>query len=216
LNKRYTIISVVTLVVAVVASIALILVPISGKASKIPTDINDNSKPTGITVDQHSGGDGIVLSDFQKGHGFRKQIAAGNQLDDTSNFLIGNQSLRLTTDGDRTAIFTRESNISPAIDFGDKPLRLWLKVNDTSKLRELRIVVTGDWFETNRDYWIEGNGFDSTGILKEGWNLITLDPIRMKDSGSPDMSKIDTIQIRVADKGTGSVTVWFNSLSLMS
>ncbi|MGI0024961.1 MAG: polysaccharide deacetylase family protein, partial [Nitrososphaera sp.] len=144
--------------------------------------------------------------------------ASGSQVDDTSDFAIGNQSLKLATDGDGSAVFTRKSEISPALNFTDRLIKLWIKVNGTGNLSELRVTVTSDDFRTYTDYWIAGGRGAGAGFLVDNeWNVVTLSPSQSAPIGESDISRVDTIQIRVADDGLGRpLTLWVNSLVLVA
>lgn len=154
-----------------------------------------------------------MIANFQPGHGFLNQVTAGGmQTDDGDDYTLGEQSLRLTTSGDESAVFTRKANISPHLDLENKLLKVWLKVSDTSKLDELRITVTGDEFETHRNFWLYSPNQFSTPIENNQWTILTIGPEAIEDVGSPDLSRIDTIQLRLADNGSGPVSVWFNGI----
>lgn len=155
-----------------------------------------------------------VITQFQTDHGFRKISSTGVQTNETSDFVIGQQSLKLTTDGHGSPAFTRRTNISPSIDLTNKTLAVWIKVSDTSNIRELRVTVTGDKFQTFRNYWMyTSDGKINASLSDNKWTLVTISPENIRDFGKPDMSKINAIQLRVVDKGQDSVSVWFNSLS---
>jgi len=81
-----------------------------------------------------------VITNFQSGHGFIKQSAAGTQSDDTINYIKGNQSLKLVTDGLSSAVFTRRSSISPTLDLTNKYLKVWVKVDNTSECTRFLVL----------------------------------------------------------------------------
>jgi peptidoglycan/xylan/chitin deacetylase (PgdA/CDA1 family) len=157
----------------------------------------------------------IVVTNFQMGHGFVMQSSAGSQLDDPSTFALGEQSLRITTDGDGSSVFTRKA-ITPALNFTDRMLKAWIKVDGVDNIRELRISVTGDDFRTWTDYWIAGAGAEAEFLQDNRWNVITLGLAQTMVTGSPDTSRVDGVQVRVTDRGTGEpATVWLNGIALV-
>ncbi len=95
----------------------------------------------------------MIIDTFANGHSYSKQSISGKQEDDMSYSVEGLQSLKLTTDGDGRSVFTRKKE-SKVIDFTGKTLKLWTKISDSSRLRELRITVTNDEFENYRNFWI--------------------------------------------------------------
>ena len=157
----------------------------------------------------------IVVTNFQPGHGFVMQSSAGSQLDDPLTFALGEQSLRITTDGDGTSVFSRKA-ITPPLNFTDRMLKAWIKVDGVDNIRELRISVTGDDFRTWTDYWIAGAGAEAEFLQDNRWNVITLGLAQTMAAGSPDTSRVDGVQVRVTDRGTGEpATVWFNGIALV-
>jgi len=156
-----------------------------------------------------------LITHFGAGHGFAKSSAAGTQTDDTTDFARSTQSLKLATDGDGQAVFARKTNMSPALDFTGKFLKVWIKISDTSKIKELRVTVTNDNFATFKNYRIYGTGVYAKDLQNNQWNEVTIMPSQTDDTGKPDISKVNTIQLRVVDKGTGAVSVWFNGLALL-
>ncbi|MFY3741740.1 MAG: peptidoglycan/xylan/chitin deacetylase (PgdA/CDA1 family) [Candidatus Nitrosomirales archaeon] len=155
-----------------------------------------------------------LLTNFGAGHGFAKQSATGIQTDDTKDFVMGTRSLRLTTDGNGQAVFTRKANISPAIDFTGKFLKVWIKVDDISRINELRITITSNNFASSKNYRVYDDAIGFVDLRSNQWNEITL-PLGNSERGTPDISKVNSIQIRVADKATGAVSAWFNGLALV-
>ncbi len=160
----------------------------------------------------------LIISNFQSDHSFVLQSGTGTQLEDTTSFAIGNQSLKLVTPGDGSPVFTRRSDILPSLNFTDKLLKVWIKFNGTENVSELRVTVTGDDFRTYTDYWIAGDVGAQAGFLGENrWNILALSKSHTTAEGLSDISRVDKIQIRVVDDGSGRpVTVWVNSLSLIA
>lgn len=156
----------------------------------------------------------VVVTNFQENHGFVLQSSEGSQLDDTSDFALGEQSLRLATYGDGSPVFARKQLAQP-LNFTDKVVKLWIKVDNVDNVGELRVSASGDDFGTWADYWISGEGADASYLRNNTWNMITLSPAAATLTGSPDISRIDEIQFRIADKGTGEpVAVWLNGIVL--
>ncbi len=159
---------------------------------------------------------GLIVTNFQPAHGFVMRSSSGTQADDRGHYMIGNQSLRISTNGDGSEVFTGKSEISPALNLTDRLLKLWIKVNSTVSLAELRVTMTGDDFQTFTDYWIAGGMGASTGFLVDNeWNVITISPSQSSSIGEPDISRVNAIQIMVVDDGR-PVSLWFNGLALVT
>ncbi len=160
----------------------------------------------------------LIISNFQSDHGFVLVSETGTQLQDAASFALGNQSLKLVTSGDSLPVFTRKSDILPSLNFSDRLLEVWIKVNGTENVSELRVTVTGDDFGTYTDYWIAGDaGMQASFLGENRWNILTLSKSHSTAEGLSDISRVESIQIRVVDDGSGRpVTVWINSLSLVT
>jgi peptidoglycan/xylan/chitin deacetylase (PgdA/CDA1 family) len=158
----------------------------------------------------------IVVTNFQPDHGFVMQSSAGSQADDTSTFALGEQSLKITTEGDGASVFTRKA-LSPPLNFTDRLLKVWVKADSVDNIREMRISATGDDFRTWTDYWIAGSGADASFLQNDRWNVLTLSLGQARVIGVPDTSRVDSIQVRVTDSGTGRpATVWLNGIALVA
>ncbi|UYZ01225.1 hypothetical protein OJ967_12405 [Peribacillus frigoritolerans] len=81
-----------------------------------------------------------VMTSFQNGHGFAKQSAGGQQIDDLTDFVLGNQSMKLITAGDGVTVFTRNVAMGP-FDMTGKQLQMNLKIQGISNLSELTIFL---------------------------------------------------------------------------
>ena len=157
----------------------------------------------------------IVVTNFQQDHGFVLQSSAGTQRDDPTTYALGEQSLMLTTDGEGSAVFTRKA-LTPALNFTDRALKVWVKIDGVENLGELRISTTGDDFRTWTDYWVAGARSEAGFLRDNEWNVVTISPGQAAATGDPDSSRVDSIQVRIADKGTGQpLTVWLSSIAVI-
>jgi len=158
-----------------------------------------------------------VISTFQKDHSFSKQSMAGTLIDDAQEFVKGKQSLKVTTSGDGKPVILINNNISPKIDFTDKFLKLWVKINERNKIDKLSISISGDNFESKKIYWIHKNHISPNALYFQNnqWNPLTISLTQTENIGSPDISKINSIEILVKDKNNGPVSVWFDELTLV-
>lgn len=153
---------------------------------------------------------------FGSSNGFTKQSAAGTQAQDTTFFFRGDQSLKLTTDGDGSAVFTREASISPTIDLTGKYLKVHVAVSDVSKVSELWLYASSDNFSSAFYTWKISQDISQ---LKDGELICLTLPIHAADrpefdvTGTPDRSAINAIQFRVKDDTTGAISAWIDSIS---
>ena len=157
----------------------------------------------------------VKISGFEKNHGFFKESIAGNLEDDLSEFVNGKQSLKITTNGDGEEVIIKKDNILPKIDFDERFLKTWIKISDVKKISGLKISISGDNFDSFKTYWIHKNNTSPSAInfRNNQWNPLTIS-LTQTDHNAVNISSIDSISISLEDKSTGSVSVWFDELSL--
>src|SRR5262245_45796547 len=85
-------------------------------ASNTQVVVTEQSSPQVVETALNTEPVETQITTFQAGHGFKKMNPSGMQLDDSENHVLGQQSLKLTTDGDGLAVFTRIIGISPPLD----------------------------------------------------------------------------------------------------
>lgn len=156
-----------------------------------------------------------VITTFQGNENYLKTTGDGVVSFDTEEYMIGKQSLKISTKGDRIPEIVRITDISPPIDFRGKFLKAWLKISDRSAVDLLRITVSSDNFETSKNFWIHQRASSPTAksFQDNKWSPITIS--LTQTTGTTDLSKISAIEIKLKDKGRRPVSTWFNNLSLV-
>lgn len=151
-----------------------------------------------------------VITNFQSGHGFVKTSANGSAADDTSDFVKGIQSLKITTNGSANDIKYGKTSFT-AFSLSSRQISAWIKVDDVSKLRYLWIYLSSDTSYTNRYVLKIDNDISQ---LKSGvWSKVTISFSESTTTGSPDKSAIVAIQLYAQDNGTGAVNINWGGLS---
>ncbi len=184
----------------IIFSILLILFVSQNEFSRLSSENNVSKK---------------MITDFETNHGFIKESLAGNIEDDPSDYVTGKQSLKITTDGNEKHVTITNNAIEPKIGFNEKFLKMWIKVNDTSKINNLIISISGDNFLTQKNYWVANNDTRATvkNLRNNQWDIVTVS-LTQSDNPLVDISKIDSVSIILQDNGSGAVSVWIDSLSL--
>jgi len=156
-----------------------------------------------------------IITTFQGNENYLKTTGDGVVSFDTEEYMIGKQSLKISTKGDGIPEIVRITDISPPIDFRGKFLKAWLKISDRSAVELLRITFSSDNFETKKNYWIHQRPSSPTAksFQDNKWSPITIS--LTQTTGNTDLSKINAIEIKLTDKGRRPVSIWFNSLSLV-
>ncbi len=195
-------------------SLILIFVGIGIISSLVVIVGSENTDFSSILIENNPKSE-VKISGFEKNHGFFKESIAGNLEDDFSEFVNGKQSLKITTNGDGEEVIIRKDNILPKIDFDERFLKTWIKISDVKKISGLKISISGDNFDSFKTYWIHKNNTSPSAInfRNNQWNPLTIS-LTQTDHNAVNISSIDSVSISLADKSTGSVSVWFDELSL--
>ena len=151
----------------------------------------------------------IILDDFQSENGWIKQSSSGNQSYDHIDFINGSQSLKLVTAGNGSPTVTHSHVFSPVIDLKGYVVNSWIKINDITKVKELWFYFSSDGFKSS---WYTCKIQISNQIKSGEWYKISINPQEFAN-GSPDISAINRIQIRINDDSTGSAIVHINEIS---
>ncbi len=151
-----------------------------------------------------------VIEVFDSGHGWTKQSGAGTQADDTTDYIVGSQSLKLTTDADGAAVFTRSGVISPAVDLSGDQLILRFKIDDVSVPIEFWFYASSDSFSSAFYTWkISDSGLTNWAVDGE-WFVATLNFSDATVSGSPNRAAIDKLQWRIKDDSATALNANIN------
>ncbi len=152
-----------------------------------------------------------IIDNFQPGDSWIKQSSSGNQFYDKIDFVKGVQSLKLVTKGDGSPTVTHSHIFSPTLDLRDHNVSALIKVGNTSKVTELWMYFSSDGFKSS---WYTFKIPISSQIKSGQWVRVSINPQDSTMSGSPDLSAINRIQIRINDNATGPVTLHVNEISL--
>lgn len=169
---------------------------------------NNNIYPT-FVINQV--GRETVITNFNAGHGWVKQSAQGTQTDDTTQFMTGSSSLRLTSDGIGSAVFTRRTGLA-AINLTNRHLITRMKCPDASRLTEIWIYAFTSGGTSSFFLWKISN--DSRMLSRTGeFVKLTLPFSSAELTGTPDRTNITGFQFRIRDNSTQAVNCWLDSIS---
>jgi len=160
-------------------------------------------------VAQFARQDARVVTNFEPGHGFTIQSPGGgtSNLNDTSEFAFGTQSLRVTTGGTGASAIVQASGLNPIPD--DRMYRIWVKVAAPDTLGRIRILLSDSAAFTG--YYTLESAFSSTGIpevqrpYKAGeWVPIALPWATAVATGAPDRSALTFMRILINDRNVAA------------
>src|SRR5574337_162460 len=154
-----------------------------------------------------------IITNFQTGHGYVKG-SQGTMTDDTSVFIIGNQSLKLATSGNGVETHARKTGIAPTIDFTGKYVKVWVRTNDAANLTEAKLYLSSDNFVGSNFYTFSvlPEMIQSAGPHNDEWLPISFSWGDATTTGIPNRAAINAIQFRVIDNNV-PVNAWINRIS---
>ena len=150
-----------------------------------------------------------IISSFQSATGWIKQSSSGNQSYDHTDFINGSQSLKLVTAGNGSPLVTHSNIFSHTFDLSHYVTSAWIKVDNSSKVKEFWIYLSSDGLKSS---WYTYKIPIPNHVKSGEWTKISIDPKQFAVNGTPDISAINRIQIRINDDSTGPVTLHINEI----
>jgi hypothetical protein len=160
-----------------------------------------------------------MVSALQTGHGWTAITPASSNLNDTSDYILGSQSAKITSAGTASAMSFDKTSLT--VDATAKFIRLWLKVSDLSKLNYIQLYLGDSTLANNYNGQIV-NGTaawrNTQSVVRTGeWTVLDVPFTDLTSvTGTPSRSAITRARITVMDNNTGPITVSLNGLALVS
>lgn len=153
-----------------------------------------------------------VVTTFQAGHGFAFQTGTvGTQADDAADFAVGTQGLRITSDGVGGVSATRKTGLN--VNLSSKLVKVAVKVDEPTRISDLILYVSSDNMATSASARLYPSTVPSVAWLQPGeWTVITLSPGEFTNLAAVNLAAVNTLQLRVKDRGTGAVVVRFGGV----
>lgn len=165
-----------------------------------------------------------VIQTFQSGHGWTLSGTTGTTYaDDTSDYILGSQSVRLTTGGAGASHEIR-SPVLTAIDLSASSLVLALKVDDFTHYSDIQVRLSSNGFADYAYFkpaytsasqrWVEAGKWHIITISRAefvagpSWNNGGIQYSGVK--GNVSWAAITGIRIKVVDDAAGQLTARFN------
>lgn len=157
----------------------------------------------------------LILSQFQAGHGFTNNAGSTLVANDTSDFVLGTQSCKITTGG-TGATATLSKLAGTAFDTTGQNIRLRLKVDNIDHMAGLNLFLGWSSLSANYKWIIQGGKAGSNLVTSGEWVTITLNWHDAVVTGSVARSGLTDIRISVSDDNTGNpVTLHAQSIELI-
>lgn len=158
------------------------------------------------------------ITQFQVGHGFAATgaPAAFDNLNDTSDAVLGAQSAVIETDGHGTPRTIARTAL-PAIDFTNHVPKLWVKLANITSTATLELVLGDSNFANAYRFAFhstQGQRWTTNG----DWVALTMSwsPANVTVIGMPNRAAITDVAIRVVDSATGTpVRLHVNGIALV-
>lgn len=144
-----------------------------------------------------------MISAFQTGHGWTTTGAASSNLNDTTDYVYGTQSAKLTTTATVAAALRKTA--MPAMDITGKSFRVLLKVDGVAGLNSLQAYFGSGGFANFYTLSLFNPG-EAAATLGEGqWRWLEFNcsaSALTVGGGTPSKTTITDMQLRVTDNGT--------------
>lgn len=156
----------------------------------------------------------------EPGHAWVADGFGTSNLNLTTDFALGTQSVQLTTNnGGSNASPARISNTTAiSWDATGRQIMLWLKVDDETKLQSLALYVGSGTSWSNYFLWnfqaIGAPDYTQWFVRSGEWTIITLNFADASIAGTPDRTAITRIRLVGADLATGVVNIGFNGAAM--
>jgi hypothetical protein len=156
----------------------------------------------------------VVFQQFQSGHGYEKSTGTGTLSEDTSDYVIGSQSLKLVTAGDEVQTRVRKKSVGP-YDFTGRDLRVTFKVEGLAHVEDFEIFLSSDNLATNNVHYPISNPVQPY-IADGEWASVTIswgDLVNNFPPGTITRSKVNFVEFRFEDDGKAPVTFHVNEVA---
>jgi peptidoglycan/xylan/chitin deacetylase (PgdA/CDA1 family) len=187
-------------------------------------NLEENARLNGLTpvTVGPSTTESSIITLLNSGHGFTAPSPSPiANTDDTSTFLFGSQSLRLTTQGGGVSQIARKTGLT-STDMTGKMFRVTFMVDQPTHLANLRFDVSSDTF-TN---WSQGLFVTSNATIvadpllaANTWYQITIPwgLFTVGGGAGATRSAITAVQLLVKDDNTGNVVnVWLDKIAAVA
>lgn len=154
-----------------------------------------------------------VLTTFAAGHGYTANAGGSHNLNDTSDYALGSQSVLITTDGAGTAK-TVKKVAQTAVDATGKHAKVWIKVPDQTNVSALQLYL-GDSNLVNFWRWEMKNSAGQPWMHNNQWTVWTLPFGLASVTGTPNRAAITDVQLRLVDNATAPVSARFGGVALV-
>ncbi|MEU8264518.1 polysaccharide deacetylase family protein [Micromonospora sp. NPDC048999] len=166
-----------------------------------------------------------IVTSMQAGHGWTTTgTIGGANLNDSAVFVRGSQSASITTNGAGATATLRRFGL-PAINLTGKALRLLLRVDNYTQVNTLNFMVGTSSLVNNFKWRFNANTSSSQIGMAGDWVAVTLHwseintaagAYTLSPTGAPSTtSGFTDLQIQVADKGTGPVSLWLQAVEII-
>jgi peptidoglycan/xylan/chitin deacetylase (PgdA/CDA1 family) len=160
-----------------------------------------------------------LITSFQAGHGFTQNGTGTSNLNDNTDFILGTQSAKMTTNGAGAGNALKHAGL-PSVDLTGKNIVAWLKVDDWTHVTQAYLYL-GDTNLAN--FFLAKLGenlfaFPTSQVQKNGeWNRIVVPWANVTvNTGAPNRAAITDWEFRVVDDNTGHpVTMHVNGIGVV-
>ncbi|HCB59110.1 MAG TPA: hypothetical protein DEP82_14640 [Arthrobacter bacterium] len=157
-----------------------------------------------------------LLTSFQAGHGWTSANTPLSVADDTTDYTLGKQSIKVVTTTANDPASIQKTGLT--LDVTGKTFRIWFKVDGLANLSEV-LLYAGDTALANTYSWVllDGLGVSAQQFTKDGeWISMTVSWGDVTVVGTPNRAALQNVRLRVRAINGQSVTAHFNGVALVN
>lgn len=162
-----------------------------------------------------------ILQQFQSGHGYTRLSGTATCADDTTDFMLGTQSVKFTTLGDGTANIYQKNSVGP-YDLSGKMLQITFKVDSAGQspgvgmlnINDFSVYVSSDNQSTTNGRCAIA-GATKTYSAEGEWVTIVVNWGDLIFTGSPTRSAINSLKFRFQDKNATPIILHVQEIALI-
>ncbi len=146
-----------------------------------------------------------VFEQFQAGHGYEKSEGTGTLSNDTTDFVIGKQSIKFVTKGDEALNRVRKKSVGP-YDFTGRDLRITFKIEGLESVENFEVFLSSDNLSTNNVHYPVSTPVQPY-VTDGEWASVTIswgDLANNFPPGTIARNKVNFVEFRFEDDGSGT------------
>lgn len=149
--------------------------------------------------------------------GWSSYYGSGTIAHDSSVFIAGSASLKITTVASSSTPCGGRKTISPAEDWSNKTIKVWVKAENWNLINQAYVVIsTSGSYSSSFRCSLKPFFTNPTFYNNEWIELILPQSKFITNSGTPSWSTVNDMMVKVYGEAAGTTNIWFNEFATIS